>query len=118
MSNPLYKQVQEKVAASSLARGQFGNDPTDWHEDVLLAERLRSLAVARFFAGCFAALANFGGAIDRARTANMLVTLDEAELSNFGLKRTDLPGFVAGVVQDAQETIKRFEVHRSDRKAA
>ena len=122
MSNPLYENVKAKVEASSLARDQFGNNPLDWHEDLLEAERLRSLEVARVFADLFAriipAIANFGGAVDRARFANTVSTLDEKNLAAFGLQRTDLPGFVAGFVEDAKKSVNQPESRQGVKIAA
>lgn len=122
MSNPLYEQVKVKVEASPLAQGRSGSNPMDWHNDVLAAERLRSLAVAgafgKLFSKCFSAFAGFGGAVNRARTANSLSTLDEPALAKVGLKRSDLPGYVAGYVESAQNSIKLFEARQSAKKAA
>lgn len=122
MSNPLYENVKVKVEASSLARDQFGNNPLDWHEDLLEAERLRSLEVARVFADLFAriipAIANFGGAVDRARFANTLSTLGEKNLAAFGLQRTDLPGFGTGFVEDAKISVNQPESRQGVKKAA
>jgi len=122
MSNPLYENVKAKVEASSLARDQFGNNPLEWHEDLLEAERLRSLEVAKVFADLFAriipAIANFGGAVDRARFANTLSTLDEKNLAAFGLQRTDLLGFVAGFVEDANKSVNQPESRQGVKKAA
>ncbi|NQU70298.1 MAG: hypothetical protein HQ514_07095 [Rhodospirillales bacterium] len=122
MSNPLYEQVKVKVEASSLAQGQPGSNPLDWHDDVLKAERLRSLAVAaafgKLFSKCFSAFSGFGGTVDRAYTANRLSTLDESSLTKTGFKRTDLPGYVAGYVESAQNSIKLFEARHNAKKAA
>lgn len=122
MSNPLYENVKAIVEASSLAQDQFGNSPLDWHENLLEAERLRSLEVARVFADLFAriisAVANFGGAVDRARSANALSALDEKSLENIGLNRADLPGFVAGFVEDAQKSVAQSESRQGVKKAA
>jgi hypothetical protein len=123
MSNPLYEQVKVKVDASPLARDQSGFDhPLDWHNDVLAAERLRSLAVAaafgKLFSKFFSAFSGFGGAVDRAHTANSLMPLDEPMLAKIGLKRTDLPGYIAGYVESAQNSIKLFEDRENAKKAA
>ena len=120
MSNPLYENVKAKVEASSLARDQFGNNPLEWHEDLLETERLRSLEVAKVFADLFAriipAIANFGGAVDRARFANTLSTLDEKNLAAFGLQRTDLPGFVAGFVETRKNRLTSPNPARASKK--
>ena len=122
MSNPLYEQVKARVEASSLAQGNFGANPLGWHKDLLEAERLRSMAVARVFANLFsksfASFAILGGALDRARSANALSKLDETSLADIGLKRSDLPAFVAGYVIEPKTGTDTSVTRQSVKRAA
>lgn len=122
MSNPLYEQLKTKVEASSLTHDRFDANHLDWHEDLLEAERLRSLAIARIFANLFskglASLSTFGGALERARSANALSKMDGNRLAKFGLDRTDLPAFVAGYVTNFQTATDISDTRQNIRKAA
>jgi len=122
MSNPLYEQVKLKVEASPLAQASSGRNPFAWREELYQAERIRSLAVARAFSNLFmnicSAIANLDGAVNRARTANSLSKLEETRLADIGLKRSDLPGYVAGIVQDAKKSISESPSRKYIKKAA
>lgn len=117
MSNRLYTNDSNK----SEVRSDLGFD-ADWQTEIRRAEVQRAEVlgelIGKAFNGIRAMFSNFGQAIARARTAGELSALDDKTLADIGLNRSDIPGFVAGHIQLARDSIAEYEHRTEIREAA
>ena len=123
MSNRLNAEDKQHVGVP------FGFDNIDEQRAILRrAEALRAevvgnmvSTVARVIAKEIgAAFGEFRNSLARARTAQELSSLDDRTLADIGIRRSDIPAFVAGQIDFAREAIANDHgrVHGEGHKAA
>ena len=112
MSNRLYTEMKTKIEEGGMDLAA----PVGTQAIQLRAEQLRAVEMGRLLAVATAPnpppQAKFGQQIARARMANELAGLDDRMLADIGMRRDDIPGFVAGQIEFARKVMAENAARR------